>query len=134
MDARLRRSHGLTLNDYEVLLHLSWAPDHRMRPVDLAQGVLLTQGGITRLLDGLERAGLIERVGCCDDARVKYAQLTDAGRDRVTKAAARHVDDVRALFGDRFSGEELATFVSLLERLPGGVVAPERAHPVQPAP
>ena len=61
MDADLIASHGITLSDYAVLLRLSQAPDRRMRRVDLAEGVLLTQSGITRLLAGLENAGWVER-------------------------------------------------------------------------
>src|SRR3989442_15700647 len=67
MDADLIVSHGLTLSDYEVLLRLSQAPDRRMRRVDLAEGVLLTQSGITRLLAGLEQAGWVERASCETD-------------------------------------------------------------------
>ena len=70
LSVRLQREHGLTLNDYEVLLHLSQADGGMMRRVDLAQSVLLTASGITRLLDGLERSGLVEKASCDRDARV----------------------------------------------------------------
>ena len=125
MDARLLASHGLTLNDYEVLLFLSWAPERRLRRVDLAQRVLITQSGVTRLLEGLERSGLVERARCETDARVAYAQLTDAGLDRLRDAAKTHVADIRSLFTDHFSEEELATLAGLLGRLPGGDVEAE---------
>src|SRR5919204_2771290 len=61
MDANLLAEHGLTINDYEVLLALSRADERRMRRVDLAGAVLLTQSGITRLLHGLEQSGLVAR-------------------------------------------------------------------------
>src|SRR6476660_6560743 len=80
LNADLLNAHGLTLNDYEVLLHLSWADGHMMRRVDLAESVILTASGITRLLDGLERAGFVEKASCASDARVSYAKLTVAGR------------------------------------------------------
>ena len=64
MDANLQAEHQLTINDYEVLLALARAPERKMRRVDLAGQVLLTQSGITRLLQGLERAGLVERADC----------------------------------------------------------------------
>ncbi len=132
LDARLRAAHQLTLNEYEVLLFLSWAPDFGMRPVDLAKGVLLTQGGITRLLDRLDRGGLIERSQSPDDGRVVYARLTDVGWERLRDAASTHVGDVRALFADRFSEDELATLAHLLGRLPGGDVGTDLApHPVR---
>ena len=73
--------HGLTLNGYEVLLHLAHAPERRLRRVDLAESVLLTPSGITRLLDGLEleRASYVCRATSERDARVSYAVLTDRG-------------------------------------------------------
>ncbi len=74
----MRDRHQLSLNEYEVLLQLWLAEDRRLRRVDLAQRLLVTQGGITRLLAVLERAGLVERVPCPDDGRVAYAQLTGA--------------------------------------------------------
>ena len=61
LSAQLTADHGLTISDYEVLLRLARAPDRRLRRVDLAEQVLLTASGITRLLDGLERSGLVER-------------------------------------------------------------------------
>src|SRR3954468_21633709 len=72
LSAQLQREHGLTLNDYEVLLHLSHAEDGRLRRVDLAERVVLTASGITRLLDGLERGGFVAKDTCASDARVSY--------------------------------------------------------------
>ena len=77
LNAQLLADHGLTINDYEVLLRLARAPDRRMRRVDLAEEVLLTASGITRLLDGLEKAGSVERGTCDSDRRVVYAVLTE---------------------------------------------------------
>jgi DNA-binding MarR family transcriptional regulator len=118
MDADLIASHGLTLSDYEVLLHLSQASDQRMRRVDLAEGVLLTQSGITRLLAGLEQAGWVERVSCASDGRVVYAQLTNAGNAKFREAARTHFEGIRTLFADHFSQDELETLSTLLGRLP----------------
>src|SRR5437763_9506508 len=83
LSAQLQREHGLTLNDYEVLLHLSHAEHGMMRRVDLAESVILTASGITRLLDGLERSGCVEKATCSSDARVSYAKITDAGLRRL---------------------------------------------------
>src|SRR5919198_3570347 len=88
-DAQLTRDHGLTINDYEVLLRLARAPDRRMRRVDLANEVLLTASGITRLLDGLEKAGFVERGSCSTDRRVVYAVLTPAGSRKSTRGPRR---------------------------------------------
>jgi len=119
MDADLIASHGLTLSDYEVLLRLSQAPDRRMRRVDLAQGVVLTQSGITRLLAGLERAGWVARASCATDRRVVYAELTDSGYARLHEAAKTHLEGIRTLFANRFSEEELNTLGGLLGQLAG---------------
>ncbi len=117
MDAKLRASHDLTINDYEVLLWLSWAPQGRLRRVELSQAVHLTQGGVTRLLSGLERAGLVQSAKDSTDRRVVHAQLTDLGRDRLAAAAQTHVADISTEFTDRFSPAELATLAQLLGRL-----------------
>ena len=70
LNAQLVTDHGLTINDYEVLFRLARAPDRRLRRVDLAEQVLLTPSGITRLLDGLERYGYVDRASCATDRRV----------------------------------------------------------------
>ncbi len=90
-----------------------------MRRVDLAGSVLLTASGITRLLDGLESAGLVEKVRCESDARVSYAQLTDTGAARLAAAARTHLAGIDRLFLERFDDEERGTLAELLERLPG---------------
>jgi DNA-binding MarR family transcriptional regulator len=101
-----------------VLLHLARADGRRLRRVDLAQSVLLTPSGITRLLEGLERAGYVERATCESDARVTYAQLTEAGLGKLREASETHVADITELFRGRFSKEELKALGGLLERLP----------------
>jgi len=116
--AELLTMHGLTLNGYEVLLHLAHAPERRLRRVDLAESVLLTASGITRLLDGLERAGYVRRATSEQDARVSYAVLTDEGYEKLRSAAPTHVGSIRELFGDHFSNDELETLSELLRRLP----------------
>lgn len=118
LSAQLQREHDLTLNDYEVLLHLSHAEDGRMRRVDLAQRVLLTASGITRLLEGLERAGYVRKESCSSDARVSYASLTDPGHEKLRAAAETHLRGIDELFVSRYSGSELATLAELLGRLP----------------
>ena len=118
LSAQLQREHGLTLNDYEVLLHLSRAEGGMMRRVDLAESVLLTASGITRLLDGLERSGLVCKETCKSDARVSYAKLTDPGAEKLRVAGVTHLRGVDELFVGRYSGSELATLAELLSRLP----------------
>ena len=118
LSADLVAEHGLTLNDYEVLLHLARAPGKRMRRVDLAESILLTASGITRLLEGLERSGLVARELCDTDRRVVYARLTEAGAEKLREAGRTHVAGIESLFVGRYSDEELATLSSLLSRLP----------------
>ena len=117
-NAELVAEHGLTLNDYEVLLHLSRADGKRLRRVDLAESILLTPSGITRLLEGLESCGYVERASCASDARVTYAQLTDDGEAKLRAAADTHVAGIREFFRGRFSKDELTALGELLERLP----------------
>ena len=117
-NAQLVAEHGLTLNDYEVLLHLSHADGKRLRRVDLAERILLTPSGTTRLLEGLERGGYVERASCASDARVTYAQLTDDGEAKLREAADAHVAGIREFFRDRFSRDELLALSGLLQRLP----------------
>jgi len=118
LNADLLNAHGLTLSDYEVLLRLSRAESHMMRRVDLAESVLLTASGITRLLDGLERSGFVEKASCSSDARVSYAKLTGAGRRKLDEAAETHLVGIEELFTGRFEVSELETLAGLLSRLP----------------
>lgn len=117
-NTQLVNEHGLTLSDYEVLLRLARAPDRRLRRVDLAEQVLLTPSGITRLLAGLEQQGFVERVACESDARVSYAQLTPDGLAKLRAASKTHVQAIRSLFGEHFTAGELESLRDLLGRLP----------------
>jgi DNA-binding MarR family transcriptional regulator len=118
LSARLEAQHGLTLSDFDVLAQLYHAPQNSLRRVDLSRQVLLTASGITRLLDGLERAGWVEKGRCQSDARVTYAVLTKVGLAKFEEARTSHLADIEALFGSRFSDEERATLAELLGRLP----------------
>ena len=120
LSSQLAAEHGLTLSDYEVLLRLAHAPDRRMRRVDLAEQVLLTASGVTRLLDGLERSGFVERASCPSDRRVVYAVLTAQGYDKLRTAARTHVAQIDALFTARLDEADLDELTSLLTRLEDG--------------
>ena len=117
LSARLEAAHGLTLNDYDVLVQLAYAPDRQLRRVDLARSVLLSPSGITRLLDGLEREGWVEKGHCASDARVTYAVLTDVGLTKFRAVRKTHIVDIETVFGSRFSPEELEHVSLLLGRL-----------------
>ena len=120
MDARLLSEHGLTLSDYEVLLRLGHAERSMLRRVDLAEQVSLSQSGITRLLRGLEDAGYVERATCPTDARVVYAVLTDAGKQKLRAAGRTHEEDIDAFFARHFSRDELEQLNDLLGRVGEG--------------
>ena len=117
LSAQLTADHGLTISDYEVLLRLAQASDRRMRRVDLAEQVLLSASGITRLLEGLERAGYVDRAACDSDRRVVYAVLTDEGLAKLREASRSHLAQVETHFTARFGDDELTDLAALLGRL-----------------
>jgi DNA-binding MarR family transcriptional regulator len=123
INAQLVADHGLTINDYECLLLLARAEDRRMRRVDLAEQLILTASGVTRLLDGLEKEGWVDRASCATDRRVVYAVLTDDGRQKLREASETHVADLRNFFETRYSSEELEHLATLLGRLPTDAAA-----------
>ena len=83
LDAELMAEQGITARDYEVLLYLHHAPDHRLPMSALAAHTMLTRSGITRLVDGLVAGGFVTRMACSEDARVSYASLTDLGHRKL---------------------------------------------------
>jgi DNA-binding MarR family transcriptional regulator len=124
LSARLETAHGLTLSDFDVLVQLYHAPEQALRRVDLARTVLLTASGITRLLDGLQRCGWVEKKSCSSDARVSYAALTAAGAKKFEEAQATHRADIDELFGSNFSTAERKQLGELLGRLPLAETSP----------
>jgi DNA-binding MarR family transcriptional regulator len=122
LDAELAADHGITSRDYEVMLYLAQESDQRLAMSALAERTMLTRSGITRLVDGLVEAGLVERVRCPSDARVSYARLTDVGYDKLREAGCSHVQSIHRVFLEHFTPEEVDQLAELLSRLPG-------AHP-----
>jgi DNA-binding MarR family transcriptional regulator len=118
LSAELQADHGLTLNDFEVLYVLSRAEGGRMKRVELARRLLLSPSGITRLCEGLERAGLVIRTTCPTDLRIAYAELTPEGRERFEAASCAHVGSIRELMEEHFSEDELGELGDMLGRLP----------------
>ncbi len=119
LDAELEAEHDLALTSYEVLLHLAHATGNKMRMCDVAESVLLSRSGLTRLIDRLERDGLVERVSCPDDARGAFARLTDAGLEKFRSAQSTHLAGVRAHFLEHFGSEELDALGDAWERVFG---------------
>jgi DNA-binding MarR family transcriptional regulator len=123
LDAQLELEHGLPLSSYEVLMYLADAEGERMRMHDLASSVLLSRSGLTRLVDRLEREGLIERESCATDARGAFAKLTPAGRKKLDAARQTHLAGVRALFLDHFSEKEQELLGEWWERVTPGAAS-----------
>jgi len=117
LDAELEATHGVQLTSYEVLAQLAEAPDRRMRMCDLADSVLLSRSGMSRLVDRLVREGLIERCACSHDARGAFACITPAGLALREAARAAHVAGIRRRFLGRFSDVELELLGTFLQRL-----------------
>lgn len=117
LDAELEQAHGLPLTSYEVLDQLGDAPDGRMRMCDLAESIGLSRSGLTRLVDRLERDGLLGRCSCVHDARGAYACLTETGRALLEGARETHMAGVRLHFLSRLSAPELRLLGQLSDRV-----------------
>ena len=117
LDAELAREHDMPLSSYEVLLFLNDSAEGRMRMSELADSVLLSRSGLTRLVDRLERQGLLRRERCESDARGFFAEITPEGRRAFAVARKTHLDGVRRLFLSRFSRDELRTLGGMWAKL-----------------
>ncbi|MGK2936369.1 MAG: MarR family winged helix-turn-helix transcriptional regulator [Solirubrobacteraceae bacterium] len=125
LDANLEAVHGLPLSHYDVLVQVSHAPGQRMRMCELADGVLLSRSGLTRLVDRMAKDGLLERCACEDDARGSFACLTPAGQARLDEARHTHLTAVRELFLQTFTDDELAQLAGLWQRVLPAAEAPD---------
>jgi DNA-binding MarR family transcriptional regulator len=120
LDAELVAAHDLPLSSYEVLITLESAPGRKRRMAELADSVLLSRSGMTRLVDRLEKDKLLERDTCTDDGRGCFAVLTDKGAELLATARPTHLDGVRERFLRYFSEDELRMLADVWERvLPG---------------
>jgi DNA-binding MarR family transcriptional regulator len=103
LDAQMHAEHGLSLSAYEVLMFLDDAPEHRMRMSEIADRVLLSRSGCTRLVDRLVEQGFVTRCAASTDGRGLYAELTDAGLERIKAARVTHHEGIRRYFLDRLT-------------------------------
>lgn len=117
LDAELEAVHGLPLTSYEVLMHIADAEGERMRMHDIASSILLSRSGLTRLVDRLEREGLLTRESCSSDARGSFACLAPRGRAMLDAARQTHLAGIRTLFLDHFTREEQAQLGALWDRV-----------------
>lgn len=119
LDAELRSEHELPLNDYDVLLRLARAPDRRLRMTDLAERVMMSPSGLTRVVDRLAGAGLVQRDRFDGDARVMLARLTDKGSVVLRRAARTHLRGIREHFTGQMTQAQLQEVASALETIAG---------------
>lgn len=117
LEAELVAAQRLSLVSYDVLVQLAEAPERRLRMAELADRVLLSRSGVTRLVDRLERAGLVARQRVSGDGRGVIAELTPAGLERLRVASGTHLAGVLRHFVARFDQDELARFGELCGRL-----------------
>jgi DNA-binding MarR family transcriptional regulator len=119
LEAEVLRPRRLTINDFEALLQLARAPEQRLRRIDLVDLLMLTPSGVTRLLEGLQAAGLVENRHCDDDARVTWAVLTEEGLQTLECVGVHHTERLRSLFRESLGEHEVEQLSELLGRLPG---------------
>jgi len=117
LERDLVNTAGMPLAWYDVLLQLAEAPERRLRMADLADKVLLSRSGLTRLVDRLQSEGLVTREPYPGDARGLYTVLTQAGFDKLRGAAPTHLAGVQAYWLSKFSDRELHDLHMLLGRL-----------------
>lgn len=114
LERELQDDERLALTDYDVLVQLARAEDRRMRMSELADGLLLSRSGATRLVDRLVAEGLVERVMCDTDRRGQWASLTDAGFERLRRATPAHLRGVAEHFLSRLSDDDVAALKRIL--------------------
>lgn len=117
LEAELLAAQQLSLASYDVLVQLAEAPGRRLRMTELAAAVLLSRSGVTRLVDRLERAGLVARCRVANDGRGVAAELTPAGLDRLRRASPTHLSGVVRHFLDRLGRDELAAVEHITRQL-----------------
>lgn len=108
---------GLSEIDFETLIRLGRSPRQQLRMTDLAAQTGLSTSGVTRVVDRLEREGLVARQACATDRRASYATLTDAGREKLGSVLPRHLADIDECFTGLLDAEELETFLATLRKI-----------------
>lgn len=117
LETELVAEQDLSLAAYDVLVQLAEAPERRLRMTELADAVLLSRSGVTRLVDRLERGGLVSRCPVENDGRGVAAQLTDAGLSRLRVASRTHLAGVARHFADRLDAEDRTALERISRRL-----------------
>lgn len=138
LDDELRAAHDLSFAEYDALLTIATAPERRIRMRQLADRVLLSKSGVTRLIDRLVVDGLVERDSCVSDARGAEAVLTEAGLDRLRVASTTHLRGISDHFLDVLDDQQLAevgrAMQAVAERAGAGPGDPDLCLPDEGAP
>jgi DNA-binding MarR family transcriptional regulator len=113
----LRAHHGLAMVEFEAMVRLGRSPERQMSMSELADQMVLTSGGVTRLVDRLAKEDWVERVSCPSDRRVHWARLTDKGVETVSAALTTHLQDLDDHYFGSMSAEEQTTVSAVLGRL-----------------
>lgn len=108
---------GLSDVDFETLIRLARSPRQSLRMSDLAAQTSLSTSGITRVVDRLEREGLVVREACATDRRASYAVITEAGNARLRQVLPQHLEDIELWFTGLLSPEDLASFLDMLRKI-----------------
>jgi DNA-binding MarR family transcriptional regulator len=124
LDSELRAEHGLGMSEYDVLLRLARAPERKLRMAELAERIMFSPSGLTRVVDRLESEGLVARHRDAQDARVVRAELTGKGRERLRAAARTHLRGIRQHFTGRLTPSQLKEVASALQVITG----PHKPH------
>jgi DNA-binding MarR family transcriptional regulator len=129
LEAELHAARSLSLADYDALVQLAVADDRRLRMSELADRVVLSRSGVSRMVDRLEASGLVVRRACPTDARGSWAELTPAGLDRLREAAPVHLRGVDTYFLSRIAEEDREGLVRALEAVVRAAASPADALP-----
>ena len=132
LERELQAEQGMSMGEYELLLLLAYSPDRRQRMSEIADSMVLSRSGATRLIDRLEAQGLVARVSCDTDRRGQWAHITPDGYDRLRRAAPTHLRGIAEHFLDRIPAEDLEALGRILLRVtpegepPPGFRPPDR--------
>ncbi len=125
LEAQLVAERGMTLAEYDALVQLAGAPGARLRMSELAERVLLSRSGVTRLVDRLEKQGLVRREHCGSDARGAFAALTPSGVHHLREAMPVHLRGIDRVFGDVIGDDDASAVQRVMAAVAGAA-----GHPV----
>lgn len=120
LEREMQEQQGLPLTWYDILVNLASAPGCRLRMQALADSILLSRSGLTRLLDRMADAGLVRREPCPEDRRGTYAAITEPGRETLRRATPGHLAGVQRHFLGRLDDEDLAALILALDKVVRG--------------